>query len=114
MGIDVRDAVDSFLSVVDVLAHADFTSCDGRELLWILEDVEIGRRKLAVLDHALIREIDTRGLAGEYALRNTADLLVDTLRINHSEAAARVRAARVLGEERFMPVAAAQATGMIS
>ncbi len=89
-----------------------------------MRDLEVQKRRLATVDHALIGEVDARGLAGERACRNTASLLGQVLRISPREAIDRVEAAADLGPRRalsgevlppvFPAVAAAQAAGVIS
>ena len=90
----------------------------------MLRDLEVQKRRLVPVDHALIAEVDAQGLAHEHACRSTANLLTQLLRISPAEAAARVRAAADLGPRRgltgealpplFEQVVAAQAAGTIS
>jgi hypothetical protein len=121
----VATAVVARLStVVDELQNLDLTSLPGDDVLAVLRDLEVQKRRLATVDHALIAEIDTRGLAHEHAFRNTAALLTQLVRVSPAEATGRVRAAADLGPRRgltgqvlppvFEPVAAAQAAGIIS
>jgi uncharacterized protein DUF222 len=90
----------------------------------VLRDLEVQKRRLASVDHALIGEVDARGLAGEHACASTTVLLRHLLRVTPAEATGRVRAAVDLGPRRsltgeplppvFPAVAAAQAVGVIS
>ncbi len=111
-------------AVVDELQNLDLTTLPGDQALDLLRDLEVQKRRLAPVDHALIAEIDSRGLAHEHACRNTATLVTQLLRVSPAEATGRVRAAAELGPRRgltgqalppvFAPVAAAQAAGTIS
>ncbi len=111
-------------ALVDELQHLDLTVLPGAEVIDLLRDLETQKRRLAVVDHALIGELDARGLASERACRNTASLLGQLLRISPREAIDRVDAATDLGPRRaltgevlppvFSAVAAAQAAGVIS
>src|SRR5882757_4541840 len=86
--------------------------------------VETQHRRLPVVDHALIAELDHRGAAGELMARDTAALLREVLRVSPREATARHEAAVDLGpgysfagqpRPPLLPVvAAAQAEGAIS
>jgi hypothetical protein len=110
--------------LVDDLQRLDLTTLPGDALLGVLRDLEAQKRRLASVDHALIGEVDSRGLAGERACASTAVLLRQLLRITPAEASGRVRAAADLGPRRaltgeplppvFPAVAAAQAVGVIS
>jgi hypothetical protein len=122
---DIATAVVARLStVVDELQNLDLTSLPGDDVLAVLRDLEVQKRRLAAVDHALINEIDARGLAHERACRNTAALVTQLVRVSPSEATARVRAAADLGPRRgltgqvlppvFAQVATAQAVGTIS
>jgi hypothetical protein len=121
----VATAVVARLSaLIDELQGLDLTTLPGDDVLAVLRDLEVQKRRLATVDHALIAEIDSRGLAHEHACRNTAALLTQLVRVSPSEATGRVRAAADLGPRRgltgqvlppvFAQVAAAQAAGVIS
>ncbi|HST48084.1 MAG TPA: DUF222 domain-containing protein [Jatrophihabitans sp.] len=94
------------------------------DLLAELRELESLRRRLAVADHALIGELDRRGLAGRMVVGTTAALLQGLLRLSPGEAKDRVAAARACGSragitgEQLPPVlpalAAAQADGTVS
>jgi hypothetical protein len=110
-------------SLVDDLQTLDLTTLPGDVLLGVLRDLEVQKRRLASVDHALIGEVDARGLAGERACASTAVLLRHLLRVTPAEATGRVRAAADLGPRRALsgevlppvfPTVAAQAAGVIS
>src|SRR3954469_15147269 len=94
------------------------------ELLAAVTDLEVEQRRLVFRRHALVAELEARGLARERGMRTTAGLLSRLLRISAGEAKARVQAAADLGPrrgltgERLEPiyplVAQAQAEGVLS
>jgi uncharacterized protein DUF222 len=87
-------------AVVDELQDLDLTCLPGDDVLAVLRDLEVQKRRLATVDHALIAEIDSRGLAHERACRNTAALVTQLVRVSPAEATARVRAAADIGPRR--------------
>jgi hypothetical protein len=97
---------------------------DDDELLAAWVEIETERNRLAHREHAVIAEIDARGIALTRAVPSTAALGSRLLRISPGEARARVRAAQNMGPrhgltgEELQPiyavVAAAQAEGAIS
>ncbi len=109
---------------LDELTSVSLDPCTDDEVLDALRRVEIARRRLAPVDHALLAEVDTRGVAGVHGCRSTAALVRLLLRVSPGEATARVRAAQSLGPRRtvtgqrldpeFAAVGAAQAEGAIS
>src|SRR5882672_9012297 len=120
----VAALLDQLCTTVDALIALDLTRLSRDELLGLLRGVETQRRRLPVVDHALIAELDHRGAAGELMARDTASLLREVLRVSPREAQARCQAAVDLGPGRtvtgqpqppLLPaVAAAQADGSIS
>src|SRR5882757_293682 len=120
----VAALLDQLSTTVDALIALDLTRLSRDELLELLRGVETQRRRLPVVDHALIAELDHRGAAGELMARDTASLLREVLRVSPREAQARCQAAVDLGPGRtvtgqpqppLLPVvAAAQADGTIS
>jgi len=120
----VEVALGQLTAAVDVLAELDLTRLNRDELLTLLRGLETQRRRLPVVDHALVAELDQRGVAGELAARDTKTLLRDVLRLSPRQAKARYTAAVDLGPRRgltgdalpaLLPaVAAAQAGGVIS
>jgi hypothetical protein len=120
----VEAALGQLSAAVDTLIELDLTRLDRDDLLTLLRGMEAQRRRLPVVDHALVAELDQRGVAGELAARDTKTLLRDVLRLTPHQAAARYEAAIDLGPRRgitgealppLLPaVAAAQADGAIS
>jgi hypothetical protein len=70
------------------------------ELLALASRLETLRRQLSALDHLLVAELEQRGVAGEVGARDTADLLVQLLRVSRREARRRVADAAELGPRR--------------
>jgi hypothetical protein len=109
---------------IDDLQSLDLSCATDEEVLDLLRELESQKRRLASVDHATIGEIDHRRLAGERACRDTTTLVSLLLRVDHREAAGRVRAAAELGPRRtltgealppiFQATAEACATGTIS
>jgi hypothetical protein len=123
-GSTVEHVLDKLSDAIDELVELDLTRLDADELLDLLRGIETQRRRIPVADHRLIAELDERGIAGEFAARDTRTMLRDALRLSPHEAKRRVRAAVDLGPRRtvtgerlgplFPDVAAAQAAGVIS
>src|ERR1700676_4613908 len=90
----------------------------------LLGKVEAVKRRLAVVDHQLVAELDDRRVAADLCMSSTAALLSRLLRISPGEAKQTGRAAAHLGPRRtllgeplpplFERVAAGQAAGLIS
>ena len=120
----VEAALGQLSAAVDTLTGLELTRLDRDNLLSLLRGLETQRRRLPVVDHALVAELDQRGVAGELAARDTKTLLRDVLRLTPHQAAARYDAAVDLGPRRgltgevlppLLPaVAAAQADGVLS
>jgi hypothetical protein len=120
----VEAALGQLSAALDTLTELDLTRLDRDGLLSLLSGFETQRRRLPVVDHALVAELDQRGVAGELAVRDTKTLLRDMLRLTPHQAAARYSAAVDLGPRRgltgealppLLPaVAAAQADGVLS
>src|SRR5215475_15907616 len=94
---DSEVAVKQLAAALDTLIELDLTQLDRDDLLELLRGLETQRRRLPVLDHALLAELDQRGVAGELAARDTRTLLRDVLRLSPREAKARYQAAVDLG-----------------
>jgi Domain of unknown function (DUF222) len=117
-------AVDGLACALDGLVDVDLVGVDRDGLLEVLRRFETVKRRMAVLDHALVAQLDDRRIAAELCAPSTASLLRGLLRISPAEAGRRVRAAADLGPRRtmtgqplpplFARVAAAQARGAIS
>jgi hypothetical protein len=111
-------------SALDALHSLDLSRATGEQLLTLTQDWETRKRRCTPLDHQLVAELGSRGLAREHACRDSTTLLSQLLRISATEAGARVRAAADLGPRHgltgealppvYARVAAAQAAGSIS
>ncbi len=89
-------------AAVDGLQNLNLTAPSDEQLLDVLRELEAQKRRLAAVDHALIAEIEARGVARERGCAKSADLLVAVLRIAPGDANARVRAATELGPRRSL------------
>jgi hypothetical protein len=117
-------AVGLLATAIDALTALDLTTLDRDELLGLARAVETQRRRLPVIDHRLVAELDARGVAFELGCASTAALIRAALRLAPADAKARVSAAADLGPRRavsgealpplFAGVSAAQAEGAIS
>jgi hypothetical protein len=94
------------------------------QLVTVLRRFEAVRRRMPVVDHVLVGELEARSVAVAVGAQNTQAVLREVLRLSPSEATARVQAARRLGQREtitgdvlapaFPAVAAAQAAGAVS
>src|SRR5947209_3651283 len=111
-------------AALDELQALDLTSVSEEALLDYWRELERLRRRVPAVEHGLVIEAETRGLAYSCQARSTAALLRAMLRIDAGEAKARVRAAEAAGARRaltgqplppiYPAVATAQAAGQIS
>ncbi len=62
---------------IDGLAALDLSRLDREELLELLRGLEAQRRRLPVIDHRLVAELDERGIAGELCARDTRRSISD-------------------------------------
>jgi hypothetical protein len=121
---DAATAVARLAAVVDELQGLNLTSYTDENVLALVREVEVQKNRLASVDHAVLGELEARGVAGKHACASTTVLLTQVLRIHPGEADARVRAARDLGTRRalsgallppvFEQVAASSAAGRIT
>ena len=121
---EAQQALGLLRSARVALRSLDLARLSADELLELLRELEVERRASAVVDHAVIAELDQRGVAGEKACRDAVSLLALLLRVDAREAKARLEAAQELGPRRglsgeplapiFESVAAAVADGAIS
>ena len=121
---DLGVAISALTAAHQRFGAVEPASLTSAQLVEAIHQLELHKRRMAAAEHALVAQIDARGVAGEYAYRSTTDLLGVVLRIDRREAAARVRAAGELAPRRtmtgevlpplFAHVAAAQAEGIVS
>jgi hypothetical protein len=119
--VAVDAACSDYLAQVSVGGYRALSDAD---LLAELRTRESLMRRQAVADHALLAELDRRGIAGRLSMPSTAALLQAMLLVSPSAAKRRVRDARTFGPrvsmsgeplEPLLPtVAAGQASGMVS
>src|SRR6476659_663848 len=120
----VGTALGHLAAAREQLSALDLTGLSGSQLLELVAALEIDARQRAAVTHALIAEVETRGVAAELGSTSTPVSLSERLRIGRREAAGRVRLASELGPRRaltgeslparFPQVAAAVAQGAIS
>ncbi|WP_157749429.1 HNH endonuclease signature motif containing protein [Jatrophihabitans sp. GAS493] len=82
---------------MDALLNAELATLPSEDLLDVVRSVEAQRRRLVAVDHLLITELATRGVASELNFGSVPALLAHVLRLDAGEARARVRAAEDLG-----------------
>ena len=124
VGVEVEEALAALESALDGLVGLSLFALSQEELLTVLRRFEVVRRRMPLLDHALVGELEARGVADTVGARNTQAVLRDVLRLSPGEANARVQAARRLGPREtltgqvlppaYPAVAAAQADGALS
>jgi hypothetical protein len=124
VGAVVEEAVAALEAALDRLTGLALYPLSQEELLTLVRRFETVRRRMPVVDHALVSELEQRSVAASLLARNAQAVLRGLLRLSPSEANARVQAARRLGpretvtgevrEPAFPQVAAAQAAGDVS
>jgi hypothetical protein len=120
----LADVIGELSCYLDDVSAGLFGKLADADVLAELRELEVLRRRLAVVDHALIAELGRRALAGRLVLGSTSELLQAALRLSPHQANRRVRASELCGPrwsltgeqlETLLPeVAAAQAAGVIS
>ncbi|MGI8880626.1 MAG: DUF222 domain-containing protein, partial [Jatrophihabitans sp.] len=127
-GVAADTDVDRAMSLIDdglaLLSQVEWYRLGDEKVLEVLRRVEAHRRRLPVVDHLLVAEVENRRLAERHCVRSTAALLRDVLRVSAREATGRVRAADRLGVREqvtgevlpplYPAAAAAQAAGELS
>ena len=111
-------------TVLDELTALPLDSYTDGQVLGLWRDLETRLRRLAVTDHAVISQVQSRRLTSSTGHRTEAALARDVLRCSAGQARLRVQAAEALGPRRSLtgealePIyaitAAAQATGEVS
>src|SRR5947209_5991466 len=91
-----KEALARLAAVIDELQGMQLTAGTDDEVLDALRELEVQKRRLAAVDHRLIAETEQRRLAAPRGCASTGALLRQLLRIDPTEAAARVRAAAEL------------------
>src|SRR3954466_15995440 len=93
---DAQRAVGAIREGIDDGLAADLALLSGAQVLDVLRELEIERRRIASFEASLIADVARRGLAQEYACTNTATLLSNMLNIDTHDASGRVKAATEL------------------
>ena len=120
----VAGLVSRLNEVVSDLVAVSLTGLSADELLGVVSGFEVVKRRLPVVDHRLVGEVDRRGVCHEVCEPSTKVLLAKLLRLDPGEAKARVDAARDVGPRmdgtgQVLPavlavLAAAQERGVVS
>src|SRR3954468_47004 len=93
------DALSTAVShLVKVVEDGGLDGYDQAGLLGFARSFEQVRRRSGVVDHRLVRDLETRRVAETLAQPSTGALLAWLLRVSRGEAGRRVRAAEQLGE----------------
>src|SRR5689334_21580036 len=95
-GNTLAGLADEFAELVSRMQQVDLVPASDDEVLGFWRSVETQVRRLAVVDHRVIAEVEQRGLPGRYAYASTAALVREVLRVAPGEARARVDAAHQL------------------
>lgn len=123
--VDVQsDVLSALVAAFDEVLNISLPELARELLLDVVRQFEVLRRRMSAFDARLIAELNCRGVAKNLCSASTAKLLSQMLRLASGEAAARVRAAELLGPRvgltgTPMPpvypvLAAAQADGIVS
>ena len=86
--------------LLDKLTATDLSALPGDELLDFARAWERLKRRGAVVDHAVVVEVQSRHLEADKGLHSTAALLADLLRLDPGQARRRVSDARDFGPRR--------------
>ncbi|WP_194820005.1 HNH endonuclease signature motif containing protein [Nocardia sp. XZ_19_385] len=122
--VPVQRVTDPLLTAATNLGDTTVTLLSDEAVLEAIRELERARRVLDSFAHKLIVRATEGGLPARTGAGTTKKLLIQTLRISHADAAARIAAAAALGvwhdipgedvEPRHPATAAAQAEGEIS
>ena len=86
-----------FTELVDRLQQVDLVPGSDDEVVEFWRSVEVQTRRLAAVDHAVIADVERRGLPGQYACASTVAFIRQVLLVAPAEGKARVDAAHMLG-----------------
>jgi hypothetical protein len=98
----VETALAHLAAAREQLRAVDVAALARDELLELMAALETDAWQRASVQHAVVAELEARGVAGELGCASTAVLLSERLRIGRREAAGRVRLAAELGPRRAM------------
>ena len=98
--MDLMAAAAALSEAVAALLAADVGAVPEAELLAVVTGVERCRRRLDAVDHVLVAQVESRGVAASRCLPSTAALLRELLTVTPCEAGERVRASADLGPRR--------------
>ncbi|GAA5053489.1 HNH endonuclease signature motif containing protein [Nocardia callitridis] len=92
-----RRAGSELLAAITALRDVDRTSLSNEQALELLCDIETAARIVAAISVASVIDVSDRGIPDEAGAGTVKKLLMQTLRLSHAEAGARVAAAKSLG-----------------
>jgi hypothetical protein len=93
----LADVVGELSSYLDDVSAGLLGKLSDADVLAELQWFEMLRRRLAVVDHALVAELERRALGGRLVLGSTSALLQAALRLSPHEAKQRLSASQVCG-----------------
>lgn len=88
-------SLDALVTVVD---QGGLDHCNNPELLEFMRTFETIRNRLSLVDHRVLRDAETHGLAEFFGHGRIVDFVSSTLRISRAEASRRVKASAALGD----------------
>ncbi|MQY23863.1 HNH endonuclease signature motif containing protein [Nocardia macrotermitis] len=98
IGVEIgRPSAEALLSDVGELVECSLTPLADGELVDLLRGVERAVRMLAAVQHRALIEVDSRSIPADSDAKTIKRFLMETLRLSHAEAGARVRAAAKVG-----------------
>ena len=90
-------AAGALLAAVGELVERSLTPLPDRDVVELLRGVERAARMLAVVQHRVLIEVDSRSIPVDSGAKTIKRFLMETLRLSNAEAGARVRAATRVG-----------------
>jgi hypothetical protein len=86
VGVEVEEALGRLESALSELAGLVLYSLSREELLTLLRRFETVRRRMPVVDHVIVSELEARSVAEAVGARNTQAVLRDMVRLSPGEA----------------------------
>jgi hypothetical protein len=86
VGVEVEEALGRLESALSELAGLVLYSLSREEPLTLLRRFETFRRRMPVVDHVIVSELEARSVAEAVGARNTQAVLRDMVRLSPGEA----------------------------
>lgn len=102
VGVALTGLNAALAQVIDVVEGGGLDELGVMGFIDTVRGFERVRNRMALVDHRIVTDCESRQIADELNLRNTRALLVDTLRLSPLEAGRRVRAAAAVGARTTM------------